>query len=335
MVDLKTIKKEISEVKTVAQLDAVELKYLAKKGLVRQWLGEIGAQPENKRKEFAQSIHSAKAYVEQAVAELREKLGKSEAGSAKSKAPAETLGTQRAKIGHMHPLSETAEMVNKYFIRQGFSIVEGPHIETDEYNFQRLNLPQDHPARDLWDTIYIEQPNVLLRTQMSSVEARVLAENKPPMKFVCPGRTYRNEKVNPSNHFMFHHYQGVAVDRNINLKDLIGTFDELFHYLYGPKIKLRYRHTYYPEVMIGLAVEMLCFNCKGKGCPVCKNRQWLVAGGAGVIHPKVLEMAGIDSKEWSGYAFGLGLDRMTMARYGINDIRKITSGEIIYKPYAS
>jgi len=209
--------------------------------------------------------------------------------------------------------------------------MEGPEIETDEYCFKRLNVPENHPARDMQDTIYIQEPNILLRTQASSVEARILESYKPPFKVVVPGRVYRNEKVNKSNHFIFHHYQGVVVLERTNLKDLFGTFTHLFKQMYGEDVIVRFRNKYYPEVEPGVGLDMQCFNCKGQGCALCKNIGWIEMGGAGMVHPKALEMAGIDRSKWMAFAFALGLDRWVMARYEITDIRTLLGGNLAYK----
>jgi len=272
--------------------------------------------------------------LQNAVKELaqnrEEELKKSENVSEKE---AEKLGFDIPKIGHLHPLTQTIRMMNKLFLEMGYSIVDGPEIETDEFCFQRLNVPANHPARDMQDTIYIEEPDFLLRTQTSSIEARILAENKPPIKAVCPGRVYRNEKVNKSNHFIFHHYQGVVVLKSVSLKDLFGTFSKLFKRMYGEDVVVRYRNKYYPEVEPGVGPDMQCFNCKGKGCSLCKNVGWIEMGGSGIIHPNVLKMAGIDPEHWMGFAFGLGLDRWAMAKYKIADIRTLLGGSLGYKYY--
>jgi phenylalanyl-tRNA synthetase alpha chain len=215
----------------------------------------------------------------------------------------------------------------------GYSIMDGPEIEQDEFCFQRLNVPSDHPARDMQDTIYIKEPEFLLRTQTSSIESRTLANCKPPFKIVSPGRVYRNESVNKSNHFVFHHYQGVVVAEKTNLKDLFGTFDVLFKKMYGENVITRYRNKYYPEVEPGVGPDMQCFNCHGKGCALCKGVGWIEMGGAGIIHPNVMKMAGIDNKKWTGFAFGLGLDRWVMAKYKITDIRTLLGGNLGYKYY--
>jgi len=238
------------------------------------------------------------------------------------------------KIGHLHPVTQTERQLNDVFLKLGFSIYSGPEIVTDEYNFERLNVPKDHPARDMQDSIYIKEPEYLLRTQTSTIESYLLQahSHQLPIRVAFPGSVFRNEKVNRSNHFIFHQYQAVVVDKEITMKDLIGTMDLMFKTLYGPDVVVRYRCKYYPEVEPGVGPDMQCFSCHGVGCPICKYAGWIEMGGAGMIHPKVLEMAGIDPKIWSGFAFGMGLDRWTMAQKNIKDIRTLMGGNLAYKP---
>ena len=238
------------------------------------------------------------------------------------------------KIGHLHPITQTERQLNDVFLKLGFSLYCGPEIVTDEFNFKRLNVPPDHPARDMQDTIYIKEPEYLLRTQTSTIEAYLLAQKAKelPLRAAFAGSTFRNEKVNRSNHFVFHQYQAVVVDKEITMKDLIGTMDLMFKTLYGPDVVVRYRCKYYPEVEPGVGPDMQCFSCHGTGCPICKYAGWIEMGGAGMIHPKVLDMAGINPKIWSGFAFGMGLDRWTMAQKNIKDIRTLMGGNLAYKP---
>jgi len=254
-------------------------------------------------------------------------------GDENLKQQAENLGYAIPKVGHLHPITQTIRMLNKIFMDMGYSIMDGPEIEVDEFCFQRLNVPSNHPARDMQDTLYIKEPDVLLRTQTSSVEAHVLETYRPPFKVVCPGRVYRNEKVNKSNHFIFHHYQGIVVMEKVGLKDLFGTINHLFKKIYGDDVKVRFRNKYYPEVEPGVGPDMRCFNCQGQGCALCKGSGWIEMGGAGIIHPNVLSMAKIDNKKWMGFAFGLGLDRWVMAKYNITDIRTLLGGNLGYKYY--
>jgi phenylalanyl-tRNA synthetase alpha chain len=331
----KIIKSLSSELDSCVSLDDVKdikSKYLGKRGLISLELKKIGKLPPQERKVFAIKIQDANTEAEKLIREV-ESLLKSKHSQRKEIEESETLGYHKPKIGHLHPLTETAMYINDYFKHQGYSLVDGPHLETDEYNSERLNLPKNHPARDLQDSIYIKAPTYLLRSQTSSVEARILSTHEPPMRFVCEGRTYRNEKVNASNHFLFHQYQGVVVDKNITLKDLLSTLDGMFKYVYGDDVVMRYRYKYYPEVMIGVGPDMQCFGCKGHGCKICKRRGWIETGGAGILHPQVLEYAGIDNKAWGGFAFGLGLDRLAMARHSISDIRDLFNGDITYKHY--
>jgi len=324
--------KDIAAVKTVADLDQVFYKYLGNRGQIKQLFKEMKDLPEDKRKEIGVNINGLQKKIIDLIDSKKKELLTGHLAKT-MEAEAETLSFDLPKIGHLHPITQTIRMLNKVFTEMGYSIVDGPEIETNEYNFTRLNVPADHPAMDMQDTIYIKEPNLLLRTQTSSVESRIMAGNKPPMKLVCPGRVYRNEKVNKSNHFIFHHYQGVAILEKVSLKDLFGTLNLLFKRMYGPKIIVRYRNKYYPEVEPGVGADMQCFNCRGRGCPLCKGVGWIEMGGAGIIHPNVMKMAGIDSKKFMGFAFGLGLDRWVMAKYNITDIRTLLGGNLAYKYY--
>ncbi|MFH1840852.1 MAG: phenylalanine--tRNA ligase subunit alpha [Candidatus Shapirobacteria bacterium] len=325
--DLEKIKTEIQTVGEAAALEELRIKYLGRNGLINQLFKKIKDKSPEERKKFGQEFNGLKVQIEKLIQEQKTtvKKTKTEIGE---KEPL----CQLPKHGHLHPIAVTENEINAIFKSLGFSIYDGPEIETDEYCFQRLNVPPDHPARDMQDTIYIQEPEWLLRTQASSVEARLLAQEKPPFRAAFPGIVYRNEKLTKSNHFIFYHYQGVAVDKDITMKDLIGTIDLLFKHLYGPEVLVRYRNKYYPEVEPGLGVDLQCFECYGKGCSLCKGFGWLEMGGAGIIHPKVLQIAGIDPQKWRGFAFGLGLDRWVMAKYQIKDIRTLTGGNLAYQP---
>jgi len=303
---------------------------LGRKGLVNRLFQDIKKIDSKDRKLYGQKLNQLKKHLENQIKKRQKDLPR------ETKETSPLNDTQKSyqlqKYGHLHPITATETQINNLFRSLGFSIYDGPEIETDEYCFERLNVPRDHPSRDLQDTIYIKEPQYLLRTQTSSVEAHLLAKEKPPLKAAFPGRVYRNEKVNKSNHFVFHQYQGVVIDKKITLKDLIGTIDLLFKNLYGPKVKARYRCKYYPEVEPGLGLDLSCFSCQGKGCALCKGAGWIELGGAGIVHPLVLKKAGIDPKIWRGFAFGLGLDRWVMAKYKITDIRTLLGGNLAYKP---
>jgi len=333
------IKKLLEELKNDLQLarsssDITKLwhKYFSDTGSFKLLIKKIKELPVEEKKTTALIIQQAYKEAQELFSE-KEKVVKGGELSGNIKSQSEDINPTSPKIGHLHPISKTIREMNELFIGMGFSIVDGPEIETDEFCFQRLNVPADHPARDMQDTIYIKEPDFLLRTQASSIEARTLANFKPPFKVVSPGRVYRNESVNKSNHFVFHHYQGVVVVEKTNLKDLFGTFQVLFKKMYGEDVVTRYRNKYYPEVEPGVGPDMQCFNCHGKGCPLCKNVGWIEMGGAGIIHPNVMKMAGIDTKKYIGFAFGLGLDRWVMAKYKITDIRTLLGGNLGYKYY--
>jgi len=326
----KEAQKEISSASTPEDLEKVRVRYLGRRAFLNQSLKEIGQLPTSRRGRVGKKINQTKRKLLEVFNARKKELVLTTKRPSTAKAGLEkTLPKQ----GHLHPLTQTENEINQLFRSMGFSMYEGPEIETDEYCFQRLNVPKDHSARDLQDSIYIEEPNILLSTQASSTEARLLEKEKPPFKVAFPERVYRNEKVNKSNHFIFHHYQGVVVDKDTNLKELIGVFNLLFKRLYGPKVRMRYRCKYYPEVEPGLGLDLQCFTCQGKGCPLCKGSGWMEMGGAGIIHPLVLKKAGIDPKKWRGFAFGLGLDRWAMAKYQIDDIRTLTGGNLAYIPY--
>ncbi|MFA6008178.1 MAG: phenylalanine--tRNA ligase subunit alpha [Candidatus Shapirobacteria bacterium] len=324
---LEDSQNKINSTETSAELESIRIELLGRTGLINKLFADIKTAP-NPR-EFGQELNQLKNEIENFISE-KSKTVVSEIRNLKFEIRNSNFSLP--KIGHLHPITQTERQLNEVFRKLGFSLYDGPEIETDEFCFQRLNVPSDHPAREMQDTIYINEPNILLRTQGSSIESRLLSQEKPPFKAAFPGRVYRNEKVNKSNHFIFHHYQGVVVDKNITLKNLFGTINCLFKSLYGPDVKIRFRNKYYPEVEPGVGPDMECFNCHGTGCGICKGAGWIEMGGAGIIHPNVLKMAGIDPKIWHGFAFGLGLDRWVMAKYNIKDIRTLLGGNLAYKP---
>lgn len=336
MMDLNQIMEELendlTEIRSLDELTNLWRKYFGSEGIIKLQLKNLGTLSIEEKKEQGPKIQELQKGAQELFDQKQTELSQTEmAGNLE--AQAEELGYKLPKVGHLHPITSTIRQMNELFESMGYSIMDGPEIEKDEYCFQRLNVPLDHPARDMQDSIYIEEPNWLLRTQTSSIEARILADFKPPFKVVSPGRVYRNEKVNRSNHFIFHHYQGLVVLEKATLKDLFGTFNLLFEKMYGPEVVVRYRNKYYPEVEPGVGPDMQCFACKGEGCSLCKGKGWIEMGGAGIIHPYVLKTAGIDPEKWTGFAFGLGLDRWVMAKYNISDIRTLLGGNLAYNYY--
>ncbi len=237
--------------------------------------------------------------------------------------------------GYLHPLTQVTRQMNKFFRYYGFSVYDGPEIETALYNFRKLNLPQGHPATDLQDTLFIKtldgDADILLRTHTSSVEARLLTDYEPPIRVVVPGKVFRNETASATNTAFFHHYQGVVVDKGITIQNLMHTLERFHKFLYGEDTEVRFRYKYYPEVSPGVGVDMKCRFCSGDGCEVCKMRGWIEVLGSGMIHYNTLKMCGIDPEVYTGYAFGMGLDRLVMQKFGITDIRHMFGGGMIYK----
>lgn len=321
-------KQEIINASTDQELEEIRVKLLGRNGIINGLFTKIKDVSPQDRKEYGQQLNVLKNSLTDLITSQSKKVTTVDQATKKQ---VKTL-IELSKQGHLHPITITENQINQMFRDIGFSIYDGPEIETDEFCFERLNVPKDHPAREMQDTIYLKEPELLLRTQTSSIEARLLAAHKPPFKAAFPGRVYRNEKVTKSNHFIFHQYQGVAVDKDISLKDLFGVFNKLFKHLYGKDVIVRYRCKYYPEVEPGVGLDIQCFNCHGIGCPICKGAGWIEMGGAGIIHPKVMLMANIDPKKWRGFAFGLGLDRWVMAKYKIKDIRTLLGGNLSYKP---
>jgi phenylalanyl-tRNA synthetase alpha chain len=328
---IKSAQDSLTSSKTIEEATAVWRDYLGKDGKVTVLMKGITEVPSELKKEFGITINYLKERITTDVEDFKNKLNEG-ASSQYLLKPQGELSFAKPKIGHLHPLTQTTNDLNEIFRKLGFSIMDGPEIETDEYCFQRLNLPQDHPARDLQDSIFIEEPNILLRTQTSSIEARVIQHFKPPYKVVMPGRVYRNEKVNKSNHFTFHQYQLTVVKEQVSMAELFSVINYMFKTFLGEETEIRFRCKYYPEVEPGVGPDMKCFNCHGEGCPVCKGRGWLEMGGAGIIHPNVLKMGGLDPNQWQGYAFGMGLDRWAMAKHKITDIRTLLGGNLAYKP---
>lgn len=310
-----------------ADLGSVRLKLLGKRGLLNEVFKKVLQSEKYNRASVGSAFNQLKLEIEQ---EFQIRTAAQVVGKKRVEHDLTLPGTP-IPIGLLHPVNAVAREMNEIFHGLGFSVADGPELENDEYNYNRLNLPMDHPARDLQDSLYIKEPDILLRTHTSSVEAHILAEQKPPYRFVFPGKCYRFENVNASNHMMFYQYQGLAIGERITLANLKSTFDTFLRKFYGEKTKSRFRCKYYPEVEPGVGVDVDCPFCHQKGCSVCKFRGWIEISGAGMVHPNMLERVGLDPQKYSGFAFGMGLDRVAMTRYGINDIRALFNGDLVYK----
>lgn len=318
---------DLSSINNQTDLDTLYLKYLGKKGDTTQLLKKLQSLTLQDKKTFGPKLNELKQSQLDAINAKKLELAKQKSGA---QAYDLTIPGIPSPTGRLHPTTVIIREMNEFFRSQGFSIGEGPEIEDVEYNFRRLNLPDGHPATDLQDSLFIEEPNLLLRTHTSSIETRMLSDHQPPMRVVVPGKCYRNETTSTTNSAFFYQYQGFVVDKDINMGHLKGVLTKFHQFLFGDDVKLRFRYKYYPEVSPGMGVDMECRFCHGTGCQVCKYRGFIEVLGSGMIHYNTLKACGIDPEIYTGFAFGMGLDRLVMSKYGLTDIRKLYGGEIVY-----
>ena len=302
-------------------LEQIKIKYLGKKGELTAVLRGMGALSAEERPVIGQLANEVRASIEEAI---KEKLVQKQAKELEAKLKAEKLdvtmpGTP-APTGHIHPLTRVQRELEDVFIGMGFSIVEGPEVEMDYHNFQALNIPENHPARDTQDTFYITD-NILLRSQTSPVQVRTMEVQKPPIRIISPGRVYRSDALDATHSPLFHQLEGLVVDKGITMGDLKGTLEVFAKRVFGENTKIRFRPHHFPFTEPSAEVDVSCFVCGGKGCRLCKGEGWIEILGAGMVHPFVLSNCGIDPEVYSGFAFGLGIERITMTKYGIDDIR--------------
>lgn len=321
-------KSELSACTEIKALDDLRIRYLGKKGELTAILKQMGKLSAEERPVIGQLANKVRSDIEEA---LSEKLNALKLQAQAEKIAAESIditlpGTHRP-IGKLHPLSKVENEIRDIFMGMGFNIADGPEVDDDYHVFEALNLPPDHPARDTQDTFYIND-KILLRTQTSSVQVHVMETQKPPIRIISPGRVYRSDAVDATHSPLFHQIEGLVVDKGIKMSDLKGTLEMLMKKLYGNGCKLRFRPHHFPFTEPSCEVDIMCFNCGGKGCSMCKDEGYIELLGAGMVHPKVLEGCGIDSSIYSGFAFGLGLERMVMGRYSINDLRLLYGNDI-------
>ncbi len=311
---------------TPAELKELEIFLLGRKSQFTSLAQVLPSLAPEDKKHFGQTLNEVKTALTLAFKERSEALGEV---AAEIPIADSTLPGNRPELGHLHPTTKVIRSINHFFHYLGYSVYEGPEIETDEYNFDKLNLPLDHPARDLADTFYISEPERLLRTHTSSVETRAMSHEQLPLRIVVPGKVYRNETSNVTNNSMFYQYEGLVIDKGLSLADLKGTLVAFAKFLYGKDVVTRFRCKYYPQVEPGAGFDIQCTFCSGDGCQVCKYRGWVEVLGSGMVHPNVLRNCGIDPDQWSGFAFGMGLDRLVMLKYKIADIRKLYNGDLV------
>ena len=320
----KEIEKDLESVKDLKELNELHIKYLSKKGIITELNSKIKDVPNDKKKEFGMEVNSLRTYFNEKYNALKDKFDEDELNKKlESESIDISLPSTKVSIGSPNILEKLIEEVEEIFMSMGYDVVDGPEVEEDKYNFEMLNIPKGHPARDAQDTFYIEGEEILLRSQTSPVQVRTMlkAEGKKPVRVICPGKTYRRDDDDATHSHQFMQIEGLLVDKDISLSDLKGTFEVVFKKLFGDSVEVRLRPSYYQFTEPSVEVDISCFNCKGDGCNICKNTGFITICGAGVVHPDVLRMSGFDPSVWSGFAFGFGAERVAMLKYGINDLR--------------
>ena len=322
---LKAIREEavskILESENLDKLNEIRVAYLGKKGQLTEVLkGMKDVAPEDRPK-VGQMVNETRAAIEEKMEEVKNNLA-AKAREAKLKAEVidVTLPAKKNKIGHLHPNTVALEELEKIFVGLGYEVVEGPEVEYDYYNFEALNIPANHPAKDEQDTFYINR-NMVLRTQTSSVQVHVMENEKPPIRIISPGRVFRSDEVDATHSPSFHQVEGLVVDKGITFADLKGTLQQWAEEFFGPDTKVKFRPHHFPFTEPSAEMDVTCFKCGGKGCRFCKGEGWIEILGCGMVHPHVLEMSGIDPEEYTGFAFGVGLERIALLKYEIDDMR--------------
>ncbi len=303
------------------QLNEVRVAYLGKKGQLTAVLKGMKDVAAEERPAVGQLVNDTRTHIEQLLEETKERMEqKLQERRLKEEVIDVTLPAAKMETGHRHPNTIALEEVQRIFIGMGYEVVEGPEVEYDEYNFTKLNIPADHPAKDEQDTFYISK-DILLRTQTSPVQARVMEQGRLPIRMIAPGRVFRSDEVDATHSPSFHQVEGLVVDKKITFADLKGTLEEFARQLFGPETKTKFRPHHFPFTEPSAEVDVSCFKCKGSGCRFCKGSGWIEILGCGMVHPHVLEMCGVDPEVYTGFAFGVGLERIALLKYEIDDMR--------------
>ncbi|MDO4865550.1 MAG: phenylalanine--tRNA ligase subunit alpha [Clostridia bacterium] len=320
--------KNIEEAKASSSLEQIRVAALGKKGELTGLLRGMGKLPPEERPKMGQLVNDVRAALE---AKLEERAAELAEREKQARLAAETIdvtlpGPERG-AGSLHPMNIVLSKMVDIFVGMGYEVVDGPEVEYDHYNFELLNVPKNHPARDAQDTFYVED-NIVLRSQTSPVQARVMTTRKPPIRIISPGRVYRADEADATHSPVFHQMEGLVIDENITMGDLKGTLDEFARQMLGQGIQTRFRPSFFPFTEPSAEVDLTCANCKGAGCRMCKGTGWIEVLGAGMVNPKVLEMCGIDSTKYSGFAFGMGVERMTLLKYNIPNLRYLYENDL-------
>ena len=322
-------KQEMSayEASSAEALEAFRIKYLGTKGIVKAVMGEMKNVPNEQKKEFGQMLNAFKIFSEERYEALKQ--SSTSIPQASSSNIDWSLPGDNVPVGTRHPLSVVRNQIVSIYKRLGFAVAEGPEIEDDWHNFTALNLPENHPARDMQDTFYINQkPDYLLRTHTSSVQARVMEKQKPPIRIICPGRVYRNETISARAHCFFHQVEGLYVDDNVSFADLKQTLYFFVQEMFGKDVKVRFRPSYFPFTEPSAEMDISCTVCGGTGCSLCKHTGWVEILGCGMVHPKMLSNFDINPDKYTGFAFGMGIERICQLKYRINDLRLYSQNDV-------
>lgn len=327
----KEMQEDLQSVSNLKALNELRIKYLGKKGIITELNSEIKNVPNEEKKVFGQRVNEVRTLFQTTYDEIKTRLEEEELNQKLSNEAIDiSLPSTKVSMGAPNILEKLIEEVEEVFMSMGYDVVDGPEIELDKYNFEMLNIPKGHPARDAQDTFYIEGEEILLRSQTSPVQVRTMlkGKGKEPIRVICPGKTYRRDDDDATHSHQFMQIEGLLVDKNISLSDLKGTIDIAAKKIFGPETETRFHPSYYQFTEPSVEGDISCFNCHGKGCHICKNTGWITVIGAGVVHPKVLSMSGYDPNEWSGFAFGFGADRLAMLKYGIDDCRALYNTDL-------
>ena len=317
----RAVEQVLAEAADLDTLENIRIKYLGKKGELTAVLKGMGKLSPEERPVIGALANEIRSFLEKEIDEKKSELSrKLQEVKLKKEVIDVTMPGKKQETGKLHPLTQVMDDIKDIFIGMGFEIAEGPEVELDYYNFEALNIPKNHPARDTQDTFYIED-NIVLRTQTSPIQVRVMEKQKPPIRVIAPGRVYRSDAVDATHSPVFHQIEGLVVDKGVTMADLKGTLEAFIKSLYGEDAKVRFRPHHFPFTEPSAEVDVSCFVCGGEGCRVCKGEGWIEILGCGMVHPKVLSGCGIDPEEYSGFAFGMGLERVAMRRYDIDDLR--------------
>ena len=317
----KVAQEKISNITNLQELQDIKIKYLGKKGELTSILKGLGGLSQDERPKIGSMVNQVRDELEQTISKAENKIKEKMLEQRLEKEKIDvTMPSKNIEVGSVHPITQIIEEVKEVFLGMGYQIVDGPEIEKTYYVFDQLNTPLDHPARDLQDTFYVTE-DVILRTQTSSVQIRTMENQKPPIKMICPGAVYRSDTPDATHSPIFHQIEGIVVDKNITMTDLKGTLEMFATKCLGPNTKIRFRPHHFPYTEPSAEADVSCFVCGGKGCRVCKGEGWIELLGCGMVHPNVLRNCNIDPEEYSGFAFGFGVERIAMAKFGIDDLR--------------